>query len=168
MRYLTKLVGTGLILATVTACGAQGTMATNPASGGDSVAPSGSISTSPSPVPKPLPNPPGKPRLEVPEGSTPVPADQVDAKALPPGFPHEVYTANGGTIINVRAEEGGCGHALGEAIEQTAQHVVLDLSETKAQTGQMCTMDLRYPYISVALAAPLGERTVVLKQSPPR
>lgn len=45
--------------------------------------------------------------------------------------------------------------------------MVLDLSETKAQTGQMCTMDLRYPYISVALAAPLGDRTVVLKKSPP-
>ncbi|WP_326833749.1 hypothetical protein VSH64_02140 [Amycolatopsis rhabdoformis] len=168
MRYLTKLVGTGLILATVTACGGQETMATHPASGGDSVAPSGSVTTSPSAMPPAPPNPTGKPRLEVPAGSTPVPAGKVDATALPSGFPHEVYTANGGTILNVRAEEGGCGHALGEAIEQTAQRVVVDLSETKAQTGQMCTMDLRYPYLSVALAAPLGERTVVLKQSPPR
>ncbi|MGW4488196.1 hypothetical protein ACWEOE_30650 [Amycolatopsis sp. NPDC004368] len=164
MRYLTKLVGTGLILATVTACGQ--TMATD--SPGDPAAPSGSVSTAPSSVPPAPPNPTGKPRFEVPAGSTPVPPAKVDATALPSGFPHEVYTANGGTILNVRAEEGGCGHALGEAIEQTAQHVVVDLSETKAQTGQMCTMNLRYPFLSVALAAPLGERTVVLKQSPPR
>jgi hypothetical protein len=160
MRHLTKLVGTGLILLTVTACGGQETMATHPASGGDPAAPS-SATTPPSP------GAPGKPRLELPPGSTPVPAAKVDAAALPRDFPRQVYTANGGTIINLRAEEGGCQHALGEATEQTAQHVVLDLSETKAQTGQMCTMDLRYPYISVALAAPLGDRTVVLKQSPP-
>ncbi|WP_328607948.1 hypothetical protein OG943_02100 [Amycolatopsis sp. NBC_00345] len=161
MRHLTKLVGTGLILMTVTACGGQETMAIQPASGGDSAAPSGSIATAP-------PSPSGKPQLQLPPGSTPVAAGKVDAAALPKGFPRQVYTANGGTIINLRAEEGGCQHALGQAIEQTAQHVVLDLSETKAQTGQMCTMDLRYPYISVALAAPLGDRTVVLKQSPPR
>ncbi|MFI5612142.1 hypothetical protein [Amycolatopsis sp. NPDC051903] len=168
MRYLTKLVGTGLILATVTACGSQGTMATNPAPGGDSSAASGSISTSPSAVPKPPGNPPGVSRFDFPPGSTPVPASQVDATALPSGFPNQVKTDNGGTILNLRAQEGGCGHALGEATEQTAQKVVVDLSETKAQTGQMCTMDLRYPVLSVALAAPLGERTVVLKHSPPR
>lgn len=101
-------------------------------------------------------------------GSDPVPAGKLDAAALPKQFPREVYTANGGTILVVRAEEGGCQHALGEAVEQTPQHVVVNLSETKAETGKMCTMDLRHPVISVALAAPLGERTVVLKKSPPR
>ena len=160
MRHLTKLVGTGLILITVTACGGQETMAIHPASGGDSAAPSGTVATAP-------PTAPAKPQLQLPPGSTPVAAEKVDATALPKDFPHQVYTANGGTIITLRAEEGGCQHALGQAIEQTAQRVVLDLSETKAQTGQMCTMDLRYPYISVALAAPLGDRTVVLKKSPP-
>jgi hypothetical protein len=28
--------------------------------------------------------------------------------------------------------------------------------------GQMCTMDIRYPLVSVPLAEPLGNRTVVL------
>jgi hypothetical protein len=107
--------------------------------------------------------PPGKPRLTVPEGSVPVPAAQIDASALPMGYPHEVWTANGGTVLNIRAQEGGCGHAFGNAVEQTPQHVVVNLSETKAQTGQMCTMDIRYPVISVPLAAPLDSRTVVLK-----
>jgi hypothetical protein len=138
-----------------------------PAAEGGSAAATGSVSTS-APPSASEPVPPGKPRLTVPEGSTPVPAGKIDATALPNGFPREVWTANGGTILNIRAQEGGCGHALGEAAEQTGDHVVVDLSETKAQTGQMCTMDIRYPVISVALAAPLDQRTVVLKTTPPK
>ncbi|MEV7095490.1 hypothetical protein AB0M80_21860 [Amycolatopsis sp. NPDC051045] len=174
MRYSAKVVGIGAILLMATACAGQD-MPTGRPAGGDSAAPTGSVSTSASPSPsEPVPpgsptaNPPGKPRLTVPEGSTPVPAGKIDATALPAGFPREVWTANGGTILNIRAQEGGCGHALGEAAEQTGDHVVVDLSETKAQTGQMCTMDIRYPVISVALAAPLDQRTVVLKTTPPK
>ncbi|MFJ1764368.1 hypothetical protein ACIOD2_28890 [Amycolatopsis sp. NPDC088138] len=170
MRYLAKVAGTGAILLMATACAGQNVPISQPASGGDpgavSGAPSGSVSTSPSEsvLPTwPSANPPGKPRLTVPEGSTPVPPNKVDAAALPANYPHEVWTANGGTILNIRAQEGGCGHALGEAAEQAGDHVVVNLSETKAQTGQMCTMDIRYPVISVALAAPLDQRTVILK-----
>ncbi|MFE0028715.1 hypothetical protein [Amycolatopsis sp. NPDC059021] len=132
------------------------------------MAPPGTPSSSPNakPAEPPRGSPPGKPRLEVPEGSVPVPPNKLDTKALPEGFPKEAYTANGGAVLNIRAQEGGCGHALGSAIEQNAQNVVVDLSETKAQTGQMCTMDIRYPVISVPLAAPLGDRTLVLKTSP--
>lgn len=176
MKYLTQLVGSGLILFTVSACG-QDMVTSQPA--GDTGAPSGSVSTSPTttaptgptsapPQDTPTGNPPGKPRLTVPEGSTPVAANKIDVSGLPESYPREVWTANGGTILNIRAQEGGCGHALGEAAEQTAQRVVVNLSETKAQTGQMCTMDIRFPVISVALAAPLGERTVVLKTIPPK
>jgi len=170
MRYSAKVVGTGALLLMVTACAGPDMSTAQPAAGGDSAAPTGSVSTSPSASVLPAPptaNPPGKPRLTVPEGSTPVPPAKIDATALPSGFPHEVWTANGGTVLNIRAQEGGCGHALGEAAEQTAGHVVVNLSETKAQTGQMCTMDIRYPVISVALAAPLDQRTVVLKTTPP-
>ncbi|WP_103351736.1 hypothetical protein [Amycolatopsis sp. CA-128772] len=170
------MVGTGAFLLLATACAGPDLPTSQPAAGGVSTAPTGSVSTPASPsVPPspgdpvvPQPNPPGKPRLTVPEGSTPVPAAKIDATALPAGFPHEVWTSNGGTILDIRAQEGGCGHALGEAAEQTAGHVVVNLSETKAQTGQMCTMDIRYPVISVALAAPLDQRTVVLKTTPPK
>lgn len=171
MRYLAKVVGTGAFLLMATACAGRDMPTSQPAAGGDTAAPTGSVSTSPteSVLPtSPSANPPGKPRLTVPEGSTPVPPGQVDASALPGGYPREVWTANGGTILNVRAQEGGCGHALGEATEQTGDHVVVNLSETKAQTGQMCTMDIRYPVISVALAAPLDQRKVVLKTTPPK
>ena len=174
MRYLAKVAGTGALLLMATACAGQDLPTSRPA-GGTSLDPTGSVSTSPQPTTStpapptsPSANPPGKPRLTVPEGSTPVPADRIDATALPGGYPHEVWTSNGGTILDIRAQEGGCGHALGEAAEQTADHVVVNLSETKAQTGQMCTMDIRYPVISVALAAPLDQRTVVLKTTPPK
>jgi hypothetical protein len=166
MRYLAKVAGTGAILLMATACAGQNVPISQPAAGAPSAAPTGSVSTSPSESVLPAPpsvNPPGKPRLTVPEGSVPVPPAKVDAAALPKDYPHEVWTANGGTILNIRAQEGGCGHALGEATEQAGDHVVVNLSETKAQTGQMCTMDIRYPVISVALAAPLDQRTVVLK-----
>ncbi len=172
MRYLTNVIGLGLIVVAVSACGAQN-QAVEPGTG----AGSGSLSTVPAPpssqppssVPTPPPvgetaNPPGKPRLEVPEGSTKIPDKQLDAAALPADYPREVYTSNGGTILNVRGQEGGCGHATAEAAQQTADKVIVNLTELKGQTGQMCTMDIRHPVISVALSAPLGERTVVLKQ----
>ncbi|MFC3447990.1 hypothetical protein [Amycolatopsis speibonae] len=121
--------------------------------------------SSPAPsVPGSLPGQPGAPRQEVPEGSTKVPEKQLDAAALPADYPREVYTSNGGTILNIRGQEGGCGHATAEAAQQDGNRVTVNLTELKGQTGQMCTMDIRHPVISVALAAPLGERTVVLKQ----
>ncbi|MGW4522518.1 hypothetical protein [Amycolatopsis sp. NPDC004378] len=165
------MAGTGAILLMATACAGQEMSTSQPAAGGTSAAPGTGPSAPPSesvlPT-SPSANPPGKPRLTVPEGSVPVPPDKIDAAALPKNYPHEVWTANGGTVLNIRAQEGGCGHALGEAAEQAGDHVVVNLSETKAQTGQMCTMDIRYPVISVALAAPLDQRTVVLKTTPPK
>jgi hypothetical protein len=172
MRYLANVIGLGLIVVAVSACGAQN-QAAEPAAGPGS----GTLSTVPptpssqpqSSVPAPPPvgetaNPPGKPRQEVPEGSTKVPDKQLDAAALPADYPREVYTSNGGTILNIRGQEGGCGHATAEAAQQDGNRVVVNLTELKGQTGQMCTMDIRHPVISVALAGPLGERTVVLKQ----
>lgn len=170
MRYSAKVVGTGALLLMVTACAGRDMPTNLPSGSTGSVSAPAPASPSPSanaPAP-PEPNPPGKPRLTVPEGSTQVPAGQIDATALPAGFPREVWTANGGTVLDIRAQEGGCGHALGEVAEQAGDHVVVNLSETKAQTNQMCTMDIRYPVISVTLTAPLDQRTVVLKTTPPR
>ncbi|EME54062.1 hypothetical protein [Amycolatopsis decaplanina] len=121
-------------------------------------------SSSPAPAPGSRPGTPSAPRQEVPEGSSKLPDKQLDASALPADYPREVYTSNGGTILNIRGQEGGCGHATAEAAQQDGSRVTVNLTELKGQTGQMCTMDIRYPVISVALSAPLGERTVVLKQ----
>ena len=101
MRYSAKLVGTGALLLMVTACAGPDMSTAHPAAGGDSAAPTGSVSTSPLPsesVPPPKVNSPGKPRLTVPQGSLPVPAAQIDASALPAGYPHEVWTPRTGDI----------------------------------------------------------------------
>ncbi len=170
MRYLTNVIGLGLIVVAVSACGAQN-QAAEPAAGPGSgtlstVPPSPTVapSSSPTPAPGSQPGIPGAPRQEVPEGSTKLPDKQLDAAALPADYPREVYTSNGGTILNIRGQEGGCGHATAEAAQQDGNRVTVNLTELKGQTGQMCTMDIRHPVISVSLAAPLGERTVVLKQ----
>ena len=174
MRYLTNVIGLGLIVVAVSACGAQN-QAAEPAAGPGSgtlstVPPSPTAPPSSSPAPAPgskpgsQPGVPGAPRQEVPEGSTKLPDKQLDASALPADYPREVYTSNGGTILNIRGQEGGCGHATAEAAQQDGTRVTVNLTELKGQTGQMCTMDIRHPVISVTLSAPLGERTVVLKQ----
>ncbi|MEC3974773.1 hypothetical protein [Amycolatopsis sp. H20-H5] len=167
MRCLAKLVGTGMILVAATACAGQDTVTSQPAAASSTAAPSESVLPgSPELRPSgPVATPPPKPKLEVPEGSTPVPPKQIDAAALPADFPKAVYTGNGGTVLSIKAVEGGCGHAIGEASVQNGQQVVVNLTEKKGQTGQMCTMDIRYPVVSVTLAAPLGERTVVLKNT---
>lgn len=170
MRYLTNVIGLGLIVVAVSACGAQNQAAepaAGPGSGTLSTVPPTSLAAPPSSAPSSAPSKPGvpsAPRQEVPEGSTKLPDKQLDASALPADYPREVYTSNGGTILNIRGQEGGCGHATAEATQQDGTRVTVNLTELKGQTGQMCTMDIRHPVISVSLAAPLGERTVVLKQ----
>lgn len=144
MRWKGLLVGSGLVLVAVMACGgpssgSSGFVAGDPSSGG---------------------NPPSS----VPSGDgTPVPASQVDFSALPDGFPHEVWVSGDGRVLNVRAEEGGCGRAIAQVPEQTARRVVVDLVETRSQPrGQMCAMITRYPVVTATLAEPLGQRQVVL------
>jgi hypothetical protein len=99
----------------------------------------------------------------VPPGSVPVPASQIDGSRLPQGYPREVFTGNGGMLLSIKAEQGGCGHVSAAAVEQTAQRVVVDLVQSPPETGQMCPMYIREVVISVGLSAPLGARTVVLE-----
>jgi hypothetical protein len=47
-------------------------------------------------------------------------------------------------------------------LEQTASTVKIELLETLPLTKEMCTMDIRFPPLTVQLSEPLGERTVVL------
>jgi hypothetical protein len=157
MRYKTKFVSAGFILIAASAC----------ASPQSTPRPAGQEGPISSPQAQPgagnLPGPGmGHPVAPVPDGSVEIPAGQMDPTGLPSGFPREVYTGKDGKVISVKAEEGGCGRALATPVEQSAQRVVIDLSETPGQPGQMCTMDIRYPVVPVTLDAPLGDRTVVL------
>jgi hypothetical protein len=172
MRCVAKFVGAGLVLFAVTACGGQSNTAA-PASGGalqtsSSVTPvppappSSDVST---PTPSQLQpgNPPGRPKQVVPVGSEPVPVEQIDASGLPDGLPRDVTSSNGGTVLSMQAEEGGCAHVSAAPVAQDAKQVVVNLTQTKAQTGQMCPQYIRNVTISVTLSAPLAQRTLVLK-----
>jgi hypothetical protein len=157
MRYKTKFASAGFIFLAVSAC-ANPQATPRPAGQGVPIS-----SPQAQPLAGNLPGPGmGHPVAPAPDGSVEIPAGQLDATALPAGFPHEVYTGKDGKVISVKAEEGGCGRAIATPVEQSAQRVVIDLSETPGQPGQMCTMDIRYPVVSVTLDAPLGNRTVVL------
>ncbi|KMS86800.1 hypothetical protein [Prauserella rugosa] len=93
----------------------------------------------------------------------PVPADQLNGRGLPEGFPREA-TAKGRTLT-ITAQEGGCGKASAEVTEQDADTVSVLLVETETAGKMMCTMDIRYPPVDVRLDAPLGERTLVLEHT---
>jgi hypothetical protein len=147
------LAGIGIVLVTVTACGQR------PASVPPGAAPTPPVSVSPTPA---LPVRPGSSQTP-PAGSTLVPAAQVDSSKLPGDYPREVYVTADGRALYFRAEEGGCGRASAEVQQETTQQIVVNLRETQSTVqGQMCTMDIRYPLVSVPLSDPLGQRKVIL------
>ncbi|WP_158882972.1 hypothetical protein [Amycolatopsis anabasis] len=169
MRWKTTLVGAGLVLIAGTACANPAADSPKPAAGqqpGNS-APAAPPSEEPQPAP-PLPRgpghpvDPGRPGPPPAEGQQPVPPGQLNTSALPEGYPHEASVSSDGKTLLIKAQEGGCGRASAEPKEQSGQQVVVNLVETTAQTSQMCTMDIRYPTVSVQLGEPLGDRTVVL------
>ncbi|WAL67606.1 hypothetical protein ORV05_07435 [Amycolatopsis cynarae] len=148
------LAGTGIVLLAATACGQR------PAAHVGAPPPTKApVSSSPTVA---MPTRPGSPQ-NPPPGSTAVPGDRVDVTNLPADFPHEVYVSADGRLLYVRGQEGGCNHASAEVRSETAQQVTVDVVEAKSTVqNQMCTMEIRYPLLSVALAAPLGQRHVVL------
>lgn len=120
----------------------------------DPAPPSASSENSPEPIPG-NPTPPA--------GGTALPAAQVDATALPDGHPRLVWTRNGGRTVGVYGQEGGCSQVRADLLEQTATVVRIDLVETIPTTGP-CTMDLRFPPLTVRLDEPLGQRSVLLER----
>jgi hypothetical protein len=148
------LAGIGIVLVTVTACGER--PSTPPAAG----PPGATVPSAPS-VPS-MPNRPGSSQTP-PAGSTVVAPAQLDVSGLPSDYPREVYVTADGRTLYLRAQEGGCERAAAQVRTQTPQQVVVDLLDIKSNVqGQMCTMDIRYPLVSVPLAEPLGHRHVVL------
>ncbi|WP_092786837.1 hypothetical protein [Actinokineospora terrae] len=104
-----------------------------------------------------------QPAVTPPSGGTEVPAAQIDATGVAQDYPTMVWTEDGGTDVGVVAQEGGCGKASAEVTEQTATQVVITLVETQPPKPAQCTMDLRFPKLSVHLDSPLADRKVVLK-----
>ncbi|WP_239154045.1 hypothetical protein [Amycolatopsis sp. FDAARGOS 1241] len=120
----------------------------------------------PAPPPSPVGPPQSRPTQGVPPGDTAPAPGQLDASALPAGYPHDVTLAQGGKVVVIHAEEAGCDHISAVAGEQTAQHVVVRVTVTKAPHGQMCPMHVREVSLPVPLSEPLGGRTLVLQPGP--
>lgn len=107
---------------------------------------------------RPMPGDPSPPA-----GGVTLSAVQVDAAALPDGHPRLVWTRDDGRTVGVYGQEGGCGQVRADLLEQTESVVRIDLIETIPTAGP-CTMDLRFPPLSVQLDEPLEQRTVLLER----
>jgi hypothetical protein len=100
-----------------------------------------------------------------PPGAAPVPASKVEASALPEGYPRVAWTTDGGRAVGAYGvANGGCVEVRGELAEQNPQRVLLRLVEHATSPGP-CTLEIRYVPVSVNLAEPLGDRTVVLQRT---
>lgn len=173
MRNAVKLLGTGLLLVTVTACGAStGSSAGAPGSTGPetpTTAPTAPTSASPTlpGTPTPAPPPPGtvgRPTQGIAPGDDVIAETQVDARGLPEGYPRTLTRSLDGRSVILGAEEGGCRRISARLGDQTPAQVVVLITVTSAQKGQMCPDYIKEISIPLTLAAPLGTRTVVLRQ----
>lgn len=168
MRTTVKLLGTGLLLLAATACGAgtSGSGAGAPAA--SSTGPATPSSSSSSPAPPTAAPPPsrtvGRPTQGIAPGDDVIAETQVDARGVPEGYPRSLVRATDGRTLTLQAEEGGCRRISAHVGDQTAQQVVVLVTVTAAQKGQMCPDYIKEISIPLALAAPLGSRTVVLRQ----
>jgi hypothetical protein len=155
------LLGTGLLLLTLTACGAANTAA--PA--GSSTGPETPTTSSASPpVAPPPPQTVGRPTQGIAPGDDVIAETQVDARGVPEGYPRSLFRATDGRTLTLQAEEGGCRRISARVGDQTAQQVVVLVTVTAPQKGQMCPDYIKEIRIPLPLAAPLGSRTVVLRQ----
>lgn len=148
------VVGTGVLLLVMTACGSA-QLGSGSGSGGNAP----SLPTSSSVV---EPTEGGVAPGEIPPDGKPVALSKIDAAALHEDYPKTVWTEGDGRKVGLIGQEGGCGKASASVLEQTAASVKIEVLETLPLEKKMCTMDIRFPPLSVSLDAPLGDRTVVL------
>lgn len=87
---------------------------------------------------------------------------QLDASALPKGYPRKASTTDDDTVV-ITASESGCTKVTAELVKQTESEVEVLLVHTTPADKPMCTMDIRFPKVAVELDEPLGERKLVLK-----
>ena len=151
-RTTVVALGAGMVLLLAGACGEQQDNA------GNETAPTTETSS-----PTETTEPDRQPARPPPSGGAEVAAAQLDAAALPEGYPKLVWTEDDGATVGVVAQEGGCGKAHLEVTEQSAAQVAITMVEVVPAEPQACTMDLRYPKLTAELDEPLGDRTIVLK-----
>lgn len=152
MKRLGTVVGAGVLLLLASACA-------NPQENRDDPGDTRRTETS---APADT-EPDRQPARTPPSGGEEVSAGQIDATALPAGYPVLAWIEGDGRTVGVVAQEGGCGKASVEVATQTDREVVLTMVETVPKDPKPCTMDLRYPKVTAELDQPLADRTLVLK-----
>ncbi|MEQ0557535.1 hypothetical protein ABJI51_00535 [Amycolatopsis sp. NEAU-NG30] len=156
------LLGTVLLLVTLTACGARSESgAPPPATPPTSSAEPGTVTPTLGPPPSQTV---GRPTQGIAPGDDVVAESQIDARGLPEGSPRSLFRSTDGKTLTLEAEEGGCRRISARVGEQTDRQVVVLVAVTSAPKGQMCPDYLKEIRIPLALTAPLGTRTVVLRQ----
>ena len=167
MRTTVKLLGAGLLLVTATACAANSGAGAPAGTGPGPETPSTSASV-PGTVTPTLGPPPsqtvGRPTQGIAPGDDVIAETQVDARGLPEGYPRSLTRSLDGQTVILQAEEGGCRRISARVGEQTDRQVVVLVSVLSAPKGQMCPDYIKEIKIPLALTAPLGTRTVVLRQ----
>ncbi len=116
----------------------------------------------PPPPPPPTSENPQEP--EAPPGGKPLPKTQTDLSALPEDQPKRVWTEGDGSVVGTFGKEGGCSKVRAELTGQDEKTVKILLIETTPAKAEACTMDLRFPPVTVKLDKPLGERTVAVTE----
>jgi hypothetical protein len=157
MRSLGTALGAGALLVALVGCSSQGGVG-RPDAGGPVLSTESATAT--------LPSAPTSTEPEfdtpVPPGGKQVPKDKVDASLIPEGAPSVVWTEADDYVLGAIGVEGGCSKASLELVKQDAQQVHVEVVETTPSGTQACTMDIRYPPLSLKLDTPLGDREVVL------
>jgi hypothetical protein len=149
------VVGAGVLLLVTAACATTQQVGAGGGGGTLSTAPSSTAISSSDGIAPP-------PEVAPPNGGRPVAAEKVDGSTLVEGYPRSVWVEGDGATLGVIGQEGGCGKVSAQIVEQSVSSVHLELVETLPLEKKMCTMDLRYPPLTVTLGVPLGDRKVVL------
>ena len=98
-----------------------------------------------------------------PGAPAPVSPAQIDASAVAGGYSGRMTVDLSGTRLTITATEGSCSTASAELLGQDARSVSVRLVVTRTSDG-ICSAIARLVPLTVALAEPLGTRTVVLSQ----
>lgn len=100
----------------------------------------------------------------IPPNVTPVAKEKVDTTSLSDTYRDEAYVFGDGRDVEVFGVGGGCKEARAEVTAQSAEIVQITLvTTTKQPPGTVCTQEVRQVPLTVRLAAPLGDRRLVLE-----
>lgn len=154
--------------------GAGGPSSTAPSTSGSVSPPASGLPPGSATLPSSTVRPPGQSEVPsqppqssatpLPGSPTEVPPARVDGTVLPETYKSQVQVGSDGRTLMVIGQAGGCKTASAEVTAEAADQVIITLVTTYyAPSGGVCTQEVRDVPLNVTLAAPLGERKIVLE-----